>query len=343
MFVVTASYLPRMVRAGFVSEVDEVYDVSAGGPPLADFAPKILDQIRYDGRYMGLALDVHPQGLYCSGEMLREAGMVGADGKARAPVTAAEFVEVARRMRREGSGQQPVWGFSMSNIQNNFLSVLPQFGARLLDDEGNPTLDTPEAVAALEALTALVRTERIAPDPDSSLGWTGFRQKRVGMVWDGVYMLGDLKRLDGFEYVAAPVPQLGPRPGVHGDSHVVCIRRGIAPEKRAAAIRFLRFLSERSLDWADAGQVPARTSARETERFRGMHVQYEFARQLPYVSYPPRTPIQIELLLEVTTAAERALRGRMTPAEALKEAQANVTRFVTRERLERGEKAGSLR
>ena len=132
------------------------------------------------------------------------------------------------------------------------------------------------------------------------------------------------------------MPQFGPEPGVHGDSHVVCVRAGISAEKRAAALRFVRFLSSRSLDWADAGQVPARASARATGRFRAMSVQWEFARQLDHVRYPPRTPIQAELLVEVATAVERALRGRATPAEALEDAQANAVRFVARERLERG-------
>lgn len=339
VFVVTASYLPRMVRAGFVSDVDEVYDISQGGPPLADFNQIILDQLIYDGHYKGLALDVHPQGLYCNADMLKEVGCVDEQGNPRAPKDAAEFIEVAKKMRKGTSIQDAQWGFSMTIFQNNFLSVLPQFGARLLDEEGKPTIDSPESIAALEALTALVLKDKIAPSPENNLGWTGFRQKRIGMVWDGIYMLGDLKRLENFRYVAAPTIQLGPKPGVHGDSHIVCIRKGIDPKKRDAALRFLRFLSMRSLEWADAGQVPARKSFRETDRFKAMHAQYEFSKQLSYVRYPPRTQIQLELLMEVNTAVERALRGRVSPAEALKDAQENVVRFVEREKRERGAEA----
>jgi multiple sugar transport system substrate-binding protein len=300
---------------------------------VGDFSPAVLEQVRYDGKLMGLVLDVHPQGLYMNAAMLREAGCVDGAGNARAPRDAAEFVDVARRLRDASAGR---WGFSTSNLQTNYLSLLPQFGGWLMDGEGNPTLDAPGCVAALEAFTRLVREEGIAPPPENALGWVGFRQKRVAMVWDGIFMLGDLKRLEGLEYLAAPMPRFGPEPGVHGDSHVVCVRAGISAEKRAAALRLVRFLSGRSLDWADAGQVPARASARATERFRGMAVQHAFAEQLDHVRYPPRTPIQAELLVEVSTAVERALRGRASPAEALKDAQENALRFVERERRERG-------
>lgn len=336
VFVSHASSLTRLVAAGIVDVADDVYtdapiDLASGppahspsdAPPLCDFAPVVLEQLRFGGHYMGLALDVHPQGLYVNTDLLAAAGITDV------PRSAREFVAAARRLRTD-----TLWGFSLTNWRFNYFSLLPQYAGRLIGPAGEPTLDTPQNIAALETLVSFVRPDPLAPDPENNLGWVGFRQRKIAMVCDGVYMLGDLKRLSGLSYAAVPFPQFGPYPGTHGDSHVLCLRKGLPARSREAAVRFIRYLSSRSLAWADAGQVPARNSVRHTDAFRAMAVQYQMSLQLPYVQYPPRTPILFELQGEVDTAVERALRGRATPAQALAEAQVNALRFARRARLE---------
>lgn len=333
VFVIHASALPRNVQAGFVDEVDDVYLET--GPALGDFDEVVLEQLRYGGHYAGLALDVHPQGLYVNLAMLRAAGVE------KIPATGEELVAAARKMmKRDAAGNVTTWGYSLTNWRWNFWALVPQYGGRLIDDAGRPTLNTPANVAALTRLTALVREEKVAPDPENNLGWVGFRQQKIGMVVDGVFMLGDLQRMTGLEYVGAPTPQLGPWPGTHGDSHVLCVRKGISAEAREASIRFLRFVSGHSLEWAKAGQVPARKSVRATAEFGALQVQSAFAKQIPYVRYPPRTPILFELQNEIDVAVERALRGRATPEQALTEAQNNLVRFTARANLERANGEG---
>jgi multiple sugar transport system substrate-binding protein len=182
----------------------------------------------------------------------------------------------------------------------------------------------------MEYLASFARNG-LAPDPENNAGWIGFRQERVAMVIDGVYMLGDLKRLDGLEYFGAPIPALGPNPGAHADSHTLCIRKGITPEQRAAVVRFIKFLSDHSIEWAGAGQVPARRSARATDEFKALPVQYEFSKQIPNLRYPPKTVVLFEFQIEVDLAVEKVLRNRTTAAEALRVARENVQRFMDRE------------
>lgn len=334
-----ASTLTRLVMAHCLELADDLYattapdarspDLGSTAPSPGDFDEVVLEQLRFQGHYVGLALDVHPQGLYANLDLLEQGGID------HLPRTGDELVATALKLKRQGTSRDDeLWGFSLTMWRNNFFSLVPQFGGRLVDDHGLPTLDLPENIAALERLVRLVRSEQAAPDPENNLGWVGFRQKKIAMVMDGIYMLGDLQRLSGLRYAAVPTPQFGPHPGTHGDSHVLCIRRGVSPRTREAAVRFIRFLSAHSIEWAQAGQVPARRSVRATDAFRAMPVQYQFSLQVPYVRYPPRTPILFELTAEVDVAVERALRGRMTSAEALQEAQANVTRFLRRSREE---------
>jgi multiple sugar transport system substrate-binding protein len=155
------------------------------------------------------------------------------------------------------------------------------------------------------------------------------------MVFDGIYMVGDLKRLEGLPYIGAPIPQIGPKKGTLADSHILCVRKGIPADASEASKRFIRFISDNSVEWADAGQVPARKSAREDPKFKQMQVQYAFSTQLDDVMYPPKTPSIAELQLHVNLAVEKALRGRSTAEEALKEANENYRHYLERDRMER--------
>lgn len=330
IFVIHASTLPRMHRAGFLTDLGDLF----GEAKLSkeDFDPYVLDQVQFNGKFVGLPLDVHPQGLYANADLLKQAGFT------RIPETKAEFVKLAGELRKDkdGDGRPDDWGFALTLWRNNFMSLIPQFDGRYLDENGNAALNCPENVKALEFLGSLFQ-QKLVPPPENGLGWTGYRQGRVAMVWEGVYMLGDLKTLQGMNYLGGPMPVIGNHPGTLADSHCLCVREGLSPEVRSASERFVQFLSENSIEWADAGQVPARRSVRNSKEFKAMPVQSAFAKQVPYVMYPPRTPILFELTLEIDLAVEKVMRGRASAAEALQIANDNVQKVIERDRRERGQ------
>lgn len=332
LFIIHASTLPRMERAGFISPAEDFYD-EVEGPPLSDFDPHLLEQLEFGGHLLGLPLDIHPQGLYGNVDLLREAGFVDEEGNARLPADREEFLELARLGNRDldGDGRNDVWGYNYTFWRMNLQSLIPQFGGRYMDEEGRCDLAHPGNVEALDFLTMLHRDLQVVPEPENTLGWIGFRQKKVAMVFDGVYMLGDLQRLDDLEVIGAPIPVIGSQPGTLGDAHVACIRKGVSPEQREAAIRFIRYLSNESLTWAGAGQVPARRSVRETEGFRALPIQYAFSKQVPHVMFPPKTPVLFEIQLELDLAVEKAFRGRASPREALEVATRNVQAYLDRD------------
>ncbi len=334
VFVIHASTLPRMEQAGFLADVRDMFE----GPralPTSDFDDYVLNQVKYDQTYVGVPLDIHPQGLYCNADMLKQAGFVDANGNARAPENKEEFVRAIKSMQKlDASGHPDTWGFALTLWRNNFQALIPQFDGRYMDESGNADLDCKGNVEALEFLSSLEK-QHLVPPPENGLGWVGYRQKKVAMVWDGVYMLGDLKRLEDMPYIGAPIPVLGHHAGTMADSHVLCIQKTMSPERRDAAERFIRFLSEHSIQWAGAGQVPARKSVRNSAEFAKMPVQYAFSKQIPTMMYPPRTHILFELSLEIDLAVEKVMRGRATPDEALKVANKNCQTFIDRDRRER--------
>ena len=333
VFVIHVAHLPRFHRAKFVRGVDDL--VSRGGFDAADLDPSAWNAVAFDARHLGIPLDVHPQGLYYNKRLFREAGIVDASGRARPPTNRQEFVDAAVKLTKDldGDGRPDQWGFAFTHYGHNFNTLMPQFGGRYFDAAGRRcTLDNPANVEALQFGVDLIHKHRCAPPPEDMDSWIGFRQGKVAMVFEGIYMLQALLRQEDLDFGGAPVPVIGRQAGTHADSHTLCIRTGLDDEHVDASWRLIRFLSDNSLEWAGGGQVPTRTKMRATPEFAAMSVQSQFARQIPYLNFPPRVPFLFEFRSEFGLALERALRGHASPADALAGATANTRRVIERDR-----------
>lgn len=341
LFICHADALPRVRRAGFIDDASGVFQ-GDHRLDLNDFDPLVRDRITFKGHQLGVPLDIHPQGMYCDLDMLKSAGIVDAQGNGRPPRTKDEFMRAMTAMTREPSGAETEkqWGYNLTNWGNNFRSLIPQFDGHFFDAKGNADFNCPQNVRALEFLGRLFQEKRV-PSPSAGQGWLGFRQKQVGMVWEGVYMVGDLRRVGTFQFAGAPIPVLGNHMGTSANSHVMCIRKGLTPETKDAVIRFIRYVSDHNLDWADAGQVPARVSARRDPRFATMQVQRAFAEQIPWMQYPPRTPLIFDLMLLLDLAAEKVVRQQATAQQALDDANKTAQADIDRDRLEHPEDQGA--
>jgi len=333
VFVLHTRVMRRFSEAGFARPVD---DLLSGPEPLdaGDLDANVWAAVRFGGRHHGLPLDVHPLGMYANRRLLREAGVVDARGGPALPADGPSLLAAARRVTKSAApGQPPRWGFVFANGLTNAYTLMRQFGGEFFTPDGaRCTMDDPRNARALRFCADLVRRERVAPAPESFDAWIGFRQGKVAMAFEGIYMLADLRKQTDLDFTGAPVPRIGPRPAVWADSHNLCLREGMDERRLRAAWRFVKYLSDHSLDWAEGGQVPVRRSLRDTERFRKMKVQAAFARQIADVRYLPSLPFVFEFETELGIAVDRALRGSASPEEALRTAAANVNRVIARRR-----------
>ena len=333
VFVIHVANLPRFHRAKFIHPVDDLA-AADGGFDARSLDASCWDAVAFGGRHLGIPLDVHPQGLYYNKRLFREAGIVDEAGRARPPTNREEFLDAAERMTKDldGDGRPDQWGFAFTHILNNFQTLMPQFGGSYFGADGSCTLEDPRNVEALAFGVELIRGRRCAPPPEDMHAWIGFRQGKVAMVFEGVYMLQALLRQKDLDFGGAPIPVLGRRAGTHADSHTLCIRAGLDERRVEASWRLTRFLSDNSLEWSGGGQVPVRTALRTTREFAAMDVQSQYARQMPYLNFPPRVPFLFEFRSEFNRALERALRGRATPAEALADAARKTRDVIERDR-----------
>ncbi len=331
VFVLQTDAFVRFMQADFLRPLNDKIQ-GEHGIDMSDFDPNVIDTVYHDGNYYALPLDAYILGMYYNRELFRQAGIVDEHGDPAPPTNREEFLEATRKITELGQTDiGNIWGFVFTFFRYNLAGIMSQFGGSLFSEDGTRTLlNSPENVEALEFAVSLIQEHRVAPNPEAIDSWIGFRQGRVGLVFDGIYMLPDLQRQGDLDFGAAPIPQLGPEPGTWMGSHNICLRADLDEKTSEAAWRFARFLSDNSLDWAEGGQVPVRKSLRNTERFNNMYAQREFARQLEIGKYLPSNPFVFEYFTELDLALERALRGRMTPQEALDRAAANIQEIMRR-------------
>ncbi len=334
VFVIHADNLERFMQARFIRSIDDLL-AGPGGIAEEEFVPKVWSACEKDGLHYAVPLDVHIMGMYYNKALFRQAGIVDAAGVPTPPRTRAQFLEAARRLARDtnGDGLNDQWGFVFTWYRINLMGLMAQWGGSLFSDDGaRCTLGASPNIEALQFCSDLVRREHIAPPPENFDAWVGFRQGKVGMVFEGVWMLADLRRQSDMDYGFAPLPTLGEAPATWTGAHTLCLRDGLSGKELDAAWRFVRFLSENALDWAEGGQIPARQSQLESERFRAMEAQRTFASQMPHIVFSPRVPFIFEFLSEFDSAVEKALRESASPEQALADAERRVNITIERQR-----------
>jgi len=132
---------------------------------------------------------------------------------------------------------------------------LSGFGGWLVDEDGQPTLDTAAMVEALRFLHELkFEYGVLLPEADYDLAEGLFREGKVAMLVNGHWALAGYREIEDFEWGVAPLPMvtetgLAPSPLVMGQYFV--IGSGVS-EQKLEAVRLLvehMTASQRQLEW----------------------------------------------------------------------------------------------
>lgn len=333
VFIMHAARLPEYASFGVLQPMGNLL---ASVPPALsqkDFAPVPWEATFYGGKQYALPLDVHPLGLYYNTKLFKEAGIVDAQGNAKPPVTWEEFLDAARRLKKDTNGDGAIdqWGFVFTNQRSNWLTFAYQFGGGVLSPDGKTcAMDSPENITALNRMHDLIYKYKVAPKPEGVDAWLAFRQGKAAMAMEGIYMLTSLEEQKGLRFAGAPAPRFGPKPAAWGGSHLLCMPSGISPEAAKASWKLMRYLSDQSLAWAKGGQTPARLSVLHSPEFEALTVQAQFAKQLPYVQYEPLVPKANALFPFVDPVIEATLLDLQAPEKATEDACRRIKQVLER-------------
>jgi multiple sugar transport system substrate-binding protein len=227
-----------------------------------DVASHFPDNVWTAGEYAGerysIPLDIHPLVMYYNKELFAAAGV---EEPGAEPWTREEFEAALEQLHSEDVSAIAIGtAFQAATL---FQTYIQQFGGELTNEAGDTaSFDSEAAVEAMAYVNELKQTYSPeisgAGDPEVAV----FKQGNAAIVIHGPWHISDLQQLD---YVGfAPVPQSGDQYAVWAGSHQLALTTE-DPAQQAAAACWIGWLSENSVEWAKAGQVPARNEVRQSD------------------------------------------------------------------------------
>ncbi|MBS4179521.1 ABC transporter substrate-binding protein [Lederbergia citrea] len=281
----------------------------------SDFIQQVWNAGVYDGKRYGVPLDVHPLALYYNKDLLEKSGFDAP------PKTLEELISMSKKIQEDNSG---VWGTAIPPLWPSgfiFHSALYQFGGESVSPDGlTPLYNSEAGVNALQTMADLVHKEGVSPKNIQQDGEvTLFRQGKLAFHFNGIWMINGFNEQDGLNYGAAPIPVFGEKEATFAGSHnfVIPKQKKQDPAKLEAAMTFIKYITDNSLEWAKAGQIPAKNSVRDSDEFKALEHQSAIAEQVPYLVFPPASPTFMDAWSPTDEAINLAVLGKKSAKEAL--------------------------
>lgn len=332
--IMHVDFLGTNAARGIIIPLDEVAE--SMGLQESQFAASVWKAGVYNGKRYGIPLDTHPLGLYYNKSVMEQAGL----DPDKPPQTRDEYMAALKELK--GAGIQGSWiPTALFTAWQWFQSLLWQFGGALYNED--LTRATVDSDAGVDALSWMVDVIKEGYSP-ANVGQDGdviaFQNGQNAFNWNGIWMINLFKTVPDLEWDVAPLPQIGTEKAAWANSHnfVIYSQGEQNANKLQASKVFIDWVSQHSLKWAGAGQVPARTSVRESEGFADLEWQTKLAEQLPYLHFAPAAPGLVEISESIIfSAVNSALLLQQDPKSALSEAANKATRFLERNQQKYGE------
>ncbi|PKR78170.1 sugar ABC transporter substrate-binding protein [Halalkalibacillus sediminis] len=154
-----------------------------------DFDPSQLNEeaykaFQYDGKQYGMVESFSNVLTFYNKELFDEAGVdyPSADWTWEDEIAAAEQITDA---------DNNVWGTFAPVTMNEFFKIAAQNGGQIFNENGEPTINSPENLEALEYMVGNVTERGIAPSPSDMSGQSPedlFLNGQLGIVHTGIWM-----------------------------------------------------------------------------------------------------------------------------------------------------------
>ena len=292
----------------------------------ADFATVPWQAGIYKGQRYGIPLDVHPLGFYYNKSVMEKAGL----DPEKPPATADEYAQALDTLK--GKGVEGHWATPFPFTGSMTVqSLLWQFGGNLFsEDASTATWADEPGVKAMTWYTDLVKNghspDKIAQDAD----FVAFQNGKTAFNWNGIWQLNALAEKKSLQWGVAALPNIGGTPAAWAGSHQFVLPTLKTPDdnKSTAARVFVNWISQQSLEWAKAGQVPARNEVRESAEFKALKNQSILGAQIDVLHFVPPVPGIADAMLEWEKALNESVLSIKSPQAALSDAAGRATKIL---------------
>lgn len=217
-----------------------------------------------DKRY-SVPLDVHSFVMYYNKDLVDKYAPQALDDQI---VTFDEIKEAGKKAKKDGIIAMPVtW------MKPSFLSVSSQMGGSITSDGTKPTLNTKQAVDTLKLYNSLVKSGITNKDGQDA-GQT-FKSGKAIFYPEGIWMQNDIKTAKKLNWGMTNFPQITNDKNKMvnwSSSHQFVLLKNPERNKKKTegVIKFIDWVKDHSLPWAEAGQNPAALTTLDNPKYQKM-------------------------------------------------------------------------
>lgn len=247
------------------------------------------------------------------------------------------FDEALRKLAAAGV-KQPFWMPSEWPAHLIWLSLLWQNGGQPFDTGATKAaFDSDAGVSALTWMISQVTSGASPKNVAVDTQYNAFKTGRNAITWDGIWQINDLRTTaPGLHWKMGTLPTVGSSQAVWADGHNFVLMRQSGENTLAASKTFIDWIGRHSADWAGAGMIPARNSARAGSDFQA-RPQAALASELDAFRFLPAVPGIDDVATQTYVAAvSKAVLGRQDPQKALTDAARTADQLLAANRQKFG-------
>jgi len=275
--------IPQFASLGALANLTD--DLAGVGVDVTDWAPAALDAVSYDGAIYGVPMDFHANLWHVNMEIMEAAGLMNDDGSPILP-TSPEEVLAHAAMVEEATGQDYLAAdFAQFPLGVRLvLALIWQQGSNVFDGD-TATIDTPEARAAIAAVTQLFDAGYADPQLNYADSQQAFLNGEAAILVNGTWVVdfydteASNPEVALSSYYVADFPTLFDQGATWADSHMWAIPASLPrdnPEAYQAALQVLAFINEHNIDWARTGHMAVRNSVLGSEAYASLPHRDEY-------------------------------------------------------------------
>ncbi|MGW0913868.1 extracellular solute-binding protein [Streptomyces sp. NPDC002784] len=254
-----------------------------------DFNPALWSRGVIDGKLYALPLDIHVQLCFYRKDVLKQADLLGDDGRMIPVGSTAEWFDVLKRakaVQKKGLQTIGLW----TNDQNFqwwfFVAFYTQLGGEWFNDDHTEVLfDADKATQVLEFLRQHVTDGYVIPGAPTGEQFVN----GAPFTWEGNWSVPVFSGAE-LDYGATPLPPVFGKQATHAESHAFVLphqagRGGAANE---AAHRLAAYVVQHAQQWAAGGHIPAYTPTLSTDAYRKLTPQNEYVSAMDHQATEPK-------------------------------------------------------
>jgi sn-glycerol 3-phosphate transport system substrate-binding protein len=301
------------------------------------FYPAFMANSQTGGKTWGIPFQRSTIVLYWNKALFKEAGL----DPDHAPASWSDMLADAKKLtKHDSAGHVSQWGVQIPSSGFPywlFQGLTTPNGVELMNSAGTETyFDKPAVVEALQYWVDLGRKDKVMPEGVIEWGTTpkDFFEKKIAMMWTTTGNLTNVRKNAGFDFGVAMLPANKRRGSPTGGGNFYVFKKASKAEQEAA-VKFAKWMTqpERAAQWGiDTGYVAVRPDAWKTakmeEYVKGFPVAAVARDQLQYSVAELSTHDNQRVTKALNDGIQAALTGAKTPAQAMKDAQAEASRIL---------------